>query len=283
MESGDLTLADGRTLHWYDAGGDGAPVVWHHGTGNTGEPPQPLLAGAARRGLRFLGLDRPGYGGSTPLTGRDVAEAARLTQALADHRGLGRFAVLGHSGGGPHALACGALLGDRVTAAVSVAGPAPLGPVAAEGRDWYAGFAPYGAASLRAAEQGRAARMAYEESGADDDFGFLPSDEEALRGEWSWFLTVVRSGNANGPGPSVDDDLATVTAWGYDVEDVACPTLLVHGAEDRVVPAAHSRWLARHVPGAQLWEEPEVGHLGVLVRRGDDVLGWVQAQAPDSE
>lgn len=164
-----------------------------------------------------------------------------------------------------------------MAAVVTVSGPAPLGPVTAEGRDWYAGFAPYGVASFRAAEQGRAAREAYKESGADDDFGFLPADEEMLAGEWSWFLEVVRSGNANGSSPSVDDDLATVTPWGFDVEDVAAPTLVVHGADDRVVPAAHGRWVAVHLPGAQLWLEPGAGHLSVL-NRAEAALEWV-AQA----
>jgi len=275
--SSDLALPDGGTLRVHDVGGAGLPLLWHHGTGNTGEPPRPLLAAAERLGLRFVGFDRPGYGGSSLLPGRSVADVAGLSAAVADHLGFERFTTMGHSGGGPHALACAALLPDRVAAVVSVSGPAPLAPVTAEGRDWYSGFAPYGAASLRAAEHGRAAREAYEVSGADDDFGFLPADEEMLSGEWRWFLEVVRSGGANGPGPSIDDDLATVTAWGFDVEDIAAPALLVHGAADRVVPAAHSQWVAAHVRGSELWVEPGAGHLSVLAR-AQDALAWV-AQA----
>ncbi len=279
--STDLALPDGGTLRVHDVGGDGFPLVYHHGTGNTGEPPRPLLGVAERLGLRFIGFDRPGYGGSSPLPGRSVADVAGLTATLADHLGLDRFATLGHSGGGPHALACAALLPERVTAVVTVAGPAPLSPVVAEGRDWYSGFAPYGAASFRAAEHGRAARQAYEESGADDDFGFLPADEEMLSGEWGWFLEVVRSGNANGPAPAIDDDLATVTAWGFDVEAITAPALVVHGAADRVVAAAHSQWVAAHLPRAVLWIEPGAGHLSVL-SRAQDALAWVVDAAPGS-
>ena len=70
-----------------------------------------------------------------------------------------RFAVMGHSGGGPHALACGALLPDRVVAVVVGAGLAPYG---ADGLDWFAGMVPAGVASLRAAVAGRAAKEAHQ-------------------------------------------------------------------------------------------------------------------------
>lgn len=123
--SADLALPGGGTLRVHDTGGDGFPVVWHHGTGNTGEPPRPLLAAAARLGLRLVGFDRPGYGGSSAFPGRSVADVAGLAAAVADHVGSTRFAVMGHSGGGPHALACAALRPDRVTAVVAVSGPAP--------------------------------------------------------------------------------------------------------------------------------------------------------------
>ena len=89
-------------------------VVWHHGTPNVGTPPEPLLPASAERGIRWVSYDRPGYGGSTPHPGRDIASAAADVEAIADALGIDRFAVLGHSGGGPHALACAALLGDRV-------------------------------------------------------------------------------------------------------------------------------------------------------------------------
>ncbi|WP_207795323.1 alpha/beta fold hydrolase [Deinococcus koreensis] len=127
----DIRLADGRTLHVYDTGGHGSghplTVVWHHGTPNIGSPPEPLFAASTRLGIRWVSSDRPGYGGSTPLPGRSVAAAAADLNAVADALGLERFAVMGHSGGGPHALACAALLPGRVLAVVSGAGLAPYG------------------------------------------------------------------------------------------------------------------------------------------------------------
>lgn len=111
----DLALDDGRTLHVYGTGtGDettGLAVFWQGGTPSTGAPPEPLFAAAAERGIRWVSHDRPGYGGSTPLPGRNVASVAADVASVADALGIGRFAVMGDSGGGPHALACAAVFG----------------------------------------------------------------------------------------------------------------------------------------------------------------------------
>src|SRR3982074_3644650 len=119
----DLELSDGRTIHFYDAYTEGAdPVlalVWHHGTPNIGAPPEPLFSAAEDKGIRWVSYDRPGYGGSTRHPGRNVAAAAADVSAIADALGIDQFAVMGASGGGPHALACGALLPQRVVGVVS--------------------------------------------------------------------------------------------------------------------------------------------------------------------
>ncbi len=266
MNEIDIRVPDGRTLHAYDTGVSGARnrgtvVFWHHGTPNIGAPPEPLFADADRLGIRWVGYDRPGYGGSSPHPGRDAATSAGDAAAVADALGIQRFAVMSHSGGGPHALACAALLSDRVAAAVVVAGPAPYG---AQGLDWFAGMAPAGVASLMAAVQGRAAKHAYEATAAEDDPGFTPEDIAALRGEWSWFMKVVGPAVAAGPGGLIDDDLATVGPWGFDLARVWAPTVILHGGRDRVVPCAHGEWLARHCPTASLWPRPDDGHLSVL-------------------
>jgi pimeloyl-ACP methyl ester carboxylesterase len=262
----DVTTPDGRTLHAYDTGGDGPVVVWHHGTPNLGPPPVPLI----EPGVRWVGYDRPGYGGSTPRPGRDVASAAADVAAVADALGLGRFAVLGHSGGGPHALACAALLADRVTAAAAVSSPAPYG-----GFDYFAGMAEPSAASLRAATGGRAAKERYEAAAEPADPGFVPADLAALAAEWGWFDSVVGPALADGPGPLVDDDLAYVHQWGFDLAAVGVPVLCGHGADDRVVPASHGRWIAAHVPGAELRIAAGDGHISVLRTLGPDTVHWL--------
>ena len=177
MTERDVRLADGRTLHVFDSGGDGDVVVWHHGSPQTGAPLPPVLEAALERGLRHVSYGRPSYGGSSPQPGRDVAGAARDVEQLADALGFERFATLGASGGGPHALACAALLPGRVTGVVCLATIAPY----TEAFDWFAGMQSPGA--LRAARDGREARAAFEDR--FDENSFTAADWAALQGPWA--------------------------------------------------------------------------------------------------
>ncbi|MDB5044697.1 MAG: alpha/beta hydrolase, partial [Deinococcus sp.] len=273
----NLELPGGRTLHVYDTGRGEADnplaVFWHHGTPNIGLPPEPLFAAATELGLRWVSYDRPGYGGSTPLPDRDIASAAADVAQVADALGLDQFAVMGHSGGGPHALACGALLPDRVLGVVSVAGLAPVG---AENLDWFAGMTPSGRASLLAAAQGRAAKERYEASDPEfDPETFTSADYAALNGAWSWLNQVVGPAQRAGKGGLIADDLAYVSPWGFHPSQLTPPVLLVHGRLDRVVPSTHSEWLAQQCQRAELWLRPDDGHLSVL-NSGAAALGWLR-------
>jgi pimeloyl-ACP methyl ester carboxylesterase len=274
----DLDLSDGRALHYYDTrdGGDDdrVAVFWLHGTPNTGAPPEPLFAAAEHSGLRWVSYDRPAYGGSSPHDGRDIASAAVDVAAVADALGLGRFAVLGHSGGGPHALACGALLPGRVLAVVSASAPAPS---AAQGLDWFAGWSPGGVAQQRAALAGRAALEAYLPTAEFDQETFTPGDYAALEGGWSWFGAVVGKALEHGNEGMVEDLLAGARDWGFALADISVPVLLLHGEADRMVPAAHGQWLAEHCPGAQLRLIAGAGHITVL-DAAPAALDWVRAR-----
>jgi pimeloyl-ACP methyl ester carboxylesterase len=268
----DLRLPDG-VLHVYDTGGtDRLPVFWHHGTPNTGAPPEPLFEASDRLGIRWVSWDRPGYGGSTAAPGRTVASAARYAEAVADSLGIDRFAVMGHSGGSPHALACAALLPDRVRGVVAVAS---LAPYDAAGLDYFDGMAVSGVAALRTAAEGRAAKERWEaEHGDEYDPEFTASDGAAFDAGWSWLSGVVQAGTANGRGPAIDDDLAYATPWGFDVADVRAPLLLLHGELDRIAPPVHARWLAERCPDAELRLYPGEGHVAVLTHAAD-ALEWL--------
>jgi pimeloyl-ACP methyl ester carboxylesterase len=272
----DLRLGDGRTLHVYDAPPDGADprlvVFWHHGTPNTGEPPEPLFPAAAQLGLRWVSYDRPGYGGSTPHPGRDIASAAADVAGAADALGIGRFAVMGHSGGGSHALACGALLPRRVVGVVCVAAMAPSD---AQGLDWFAGMAASGEARLRVAAAGRAAMQAHMAAAEWDPEEFTPADHAAVDGDWSWLGTVAAKALEGGPDGQVDDELAYAAPWGFDPGQVRAPALFLHGGQDRVAPVSHGRWLADRIPTAELWLRPDDGHISVL-HSAAAALGWLR-------
>lgn len=280
----DVRLQDGRTLHAYDtrsgpsvADGE-APesataVFWLHGSPNLGSPPEPLFAAAAAHGLRWISYDRPGYGGPSPHDGRAVASAASDVAAIADALGIERFVVLGHSGGGPHALACAALLAERVIAAVSIAAPAPF---AAEGLDWFAGWSPGIAAENRAATSGRAALRAHWAQTEPEDMSafFTEADVAALGGDWSWLAGVTGKAIEQGNEGMLEDTLAAVQPWGFHPGNIDVPVLVMHGGNDRMVPTDHGRWLAARCPTAALRLIPEAGHITVL-DGAPDALAWI--------
>jgi pimeloyl-ACP methyl ester carboxylesterase len=136
---------------------------------------------------------------------------------------------------------------------------------------------PSGEASLRAAAAGREAKARHEATAEYDPEMFTPADHAALSGRWSWVLSVVEPAVAAGPGGLIDDDLAYVAPWGADPSRIAAPTLLVHGAQDRVVPSSHSAWLARHITGAELWLRPDDGHVSVL-DAAEAALEWLRTE-----
>lgn len=284
----DVHLDGGRILHAYDThigrtiadseeSSQLTAVFWLHGSPNLGSPPEPLFAAAEANGLRWISYDRPGYGGSRPHEGREVASAAADVTAIADALGIDRFAVLGHSGGGPHALACAALLPDRVTAAVSVSAPAPL---TAEGLDWFAGWSPGIAAENRAATSGRAALRAYWAQAEPEDVSefFTPADITALGGPWSWLASVSAQAIEQGDEGMMEDTLAAVQAWGFRPEEIRIPVLIVHGESDKMVPCAHGRWLAAHCPSAELRMVAEAGHITAL-DSASDALAWISSHS----
>ena len=278
----EVPLPDGGVLHVYDTGPTGdtneLALLWHHGTPNTGPPPAPLFDIAAALGLQWVGYDRPGYGGSTPAPDRQVSCAAQYAEVVADALGLDRFAVMGHSGGGPHALACAALLPDRVVAAVAVASLAPYGPAGLEPAAYTAGMTPSGVAALRAAAEGRAAKEAHEaheaKDGAEYDPQFTPGDLAMFSGEWAWFIAVVQAAASSGPAPAIDDDLAFVRPWGFDPTSIRVPTLLLQGGADRIVPPSHARRLAELIPDSELRLDPGAGHVSVIAG-APEALAWV--------
>jgi len=241
---------------------------------------------AQAKGIRLLGYDRPGYGASTRRPGRTVADAAVDVGAIADALELERFAVWGISGGGPHALACAALLGDRVVAAASLAGVAPFD---AEDLQWFAGMgdenvqeftlATHGPDELEPMLRGAAEHIvAGGPQGMAAELRTLLSaiDSAAFGGALGEFIHANMSA-ALAPGVEgwLDDDVAFVSPWGFDVAGIEVPVLIWQGVDDRFVPSAHGEWLGRHVPGAETHVSEHDGHLTLYERRVPEVHDWL--------
>jgi pimeloyl-ACP methyl ester carboxylesterase len=272
----DLQIS-GRTLHIYDTDPekDGRlPVVWHHGTPNVGAPPEPLFAAADRLGLRWVSFDRPGYGSSTIAQGRTISFVASDVAKVADALGIDEFAVAGYSGGGSYALGCAAVLGTRVRGVLSLAGIAPYG---ADGLDWFAGMAPSGVAALGTAAAGREVRAALGASGFAYDTQFTAADLAFFEGPWGWLGKVGGPALDAGPYGQIDDDVSYTLPWGCDPGAISAPVLLLHGAEDRIIPASHGSWLASRCRSAVLRLCEGDSHF-TIVSHAESGLEWLRQQ-----
>lgn len=282
-----VQTADGRTLAVQENGDlDGIPVMVHMGTPNSRHLYGPNSADAADRGLRLISYDRPGYGGSTPSPGRTHADCAADVRAICAALGIGRLAVWGISGGGPHALACAALLPDLVAAAAALASPAPYG---VDGLDWFAGmgqdnvddFTLLHTDEVAARAKLEKERAEFVSASADDLAAGLeslltPTDAAALTGELAEYLAFsMRDGLAPGTEGWWEDSVAEGGPWGFDLAQISVPVLVVHGKQDKFVPSSHGEWLAAHVPGAEFWFLGDDGHLTLMTRRVGEVHAWL--------
>ncbi len=282
---------DGRSLAVNEQGDPGGlPVFVHHGTPSSGLLYEPWVRHAAANGIRLIGFDRAGYGDSSRHAGRNVGAVAADVESIADALGLERFATWGISGGGPHALACAALCDGRLTAAASLAGVAPWG---ADGLDWLAGMGEAnieefdnvlaGEAALRPAIERERIEML--KAGPEQVTVVLDSllgeaDRAVLNGAIAhWMVDVSDEGLKDDADGWIDDDLAFVAPWGFDLGDIDRPTLVVQGGDDRFVPRSHGEWLAANVPGAEVWIAEAEGHLTLLERRVADVHEWLLANS----
>jgi pimeloyl-ACP methyl ester carboxylesterase len=287
MATHEVSAADGRTLAVLEAGRPDGPVaVAHHGSPGAGRLFRSELESAERLGLRLLAYDRPGFGGSSRHLGRRVADAAGDVAAILDALGVQRFATYGTSGGGPHALACAALLAGRCVAAATIAG---VGAADAPDLDWMDGMGEGNRAEFGAAHEGIEPLTAFLDAEAAALTAIGPEDladamrphlsdvdADVLTGEFAeYLLGSMQAGLAPGAQGWIDDDLAFVSPWGFDLAAIRVPVLVWQGAQDLMVPGAHGRWLRDHVPGAEGEVLEGEGHLTLFVDRVTDVHAWL--------
>jgi pimeloyl-ACP methyl ester carboxylesterase len=282
-----IQTAEGRALAISESGDlDGYPVLVHMGTPNSRRLYGRNVRDAAERGLRLISYDRPGYGGSDADPGRSVADCAADVRAICAALGIERLAMWGISGGGPHVLACAALLPDLTAAVASLASPAPYG---ADGLDWFDGMGQLNVDDTRlmmADEPAARAKMdqdreaflgaSAQEMAAEMKSLLSPVDEAVLTSELGDYLVYsVQEGLAPGSQGWWEDSVAGVRPWGFDLAQISVPVLLLHGRHDQFVPFGHGQWLAAHVPGTEAWLFEDEGHLSLMEHRVGDVHAWL--------
>jgi pimeloyl-ACP methyl ester carboxylesterase len=281
-----LERPDGRVVavaEWGDP--DGVPYIAHHGTpgGRISYWRDPTIY--ARMGLRRITYDRAGYGDSTRQPGRSVADVVPDIEAIADALGLERFVVMGGSGGGPHALATAALLPDRVIRCLAAVSPAPW----EADFDHFAGMNAGNVEEYEAAVRGESAHRPIAEREAatalerlrsgradwlGDGYEMSESDRDELGQDLAGALDEMDNAIGRSVDGWVDDMLASVKPWGFDLGAIRCRVRLDYGRKDAFVPPANGDWLVANVPGAEAFIT-DAGHLG-SEELLEDVLNWVR-------
>jgi pimeloyl-ACP methyl ester carboxylesterase len=288
----DVTvMIDGRELLAQDSGlTGGLSVLVDPGSPGSRQLSPDWLRYAAGNGLRLIGYDRPGYGGSAARPGRVVADCAADVAAIASQLGLSRLAVWGVSGGGPFALACAALLPDLVIAACVFA---PLGPYGEPGLDFLAGMSEnmreevrlFFEDRVRARENFRVdAAQQYERlavpQGWLDRWGYRAETDTAHSREVAEHLALVwRDGMSHGDQGWWDDWAAFLSPWGFDLSSIRVPVQLWHGLADLSAPPAHGRWLAGQIQGVDAHFPEADDHTNVEALHRAQACEWLKHQA----
>jgi pimeloyl-ACP methyl ester carboxylesterase len=277
-----IELADGRTLEVATMGSpSGATIFVHHGTPGSTRTSLSFEGLLARGDFFLVTLSRPGYGQSSRRADRSVASVIEDVGAALAHVGREEYVALGWSGGGPHALASAAL-DETCRAALTVASVAP----ADADFDWIEGMGPENLEEFRLAQEGG---PAYEDlmAATGDVLGLATKDNivEIMGGLLSapdlaaideddareLFVEGMRYGFATGWRGYLDDNVALMAPWGFDVGDITTPVHLFYGDDDLMVPAPHNQWLSTHLPQVTTTHHPEEGHLSIFTRHLDEI------------
>jgi len=275
MDYKNLITGDGKCIDYFEFNSSASDVlIYHPGTPAAGPITNEVAEAALKYNFRVIELIRPGYGQSSRMPGRTVADVATLTAELADHLNIEKFVSMGWSGGGPHVLATVALLPDRCIAGMCLAG---VGMYGQSDLDFLAGMGQDNIDEFGAAAEGETQLRAYLEPIADElkDItgqtivdsmrSLLPVvDQESLTGEHGEEMaSVFRWAVSTGVDGWLDDDIAFANPWGFNLSDIVRPVTIWQGSEDLMVPFAHGQWLAKHIPNADVQLIAGEGHLSI--------------------
>jgi len=284
-----LALPDGRALAYEESGDPrGAPVLFFHGWSSSRLLRHPDDARTAALGVRLVTVDRPGTGLSDFQPRRTLLDWPSDVAALAEALRLERFAIVAHSGAGPHALACARSLGDRVRHVAIASGFSPLDrPGATEGmseamRKGAAGLRrlPF-LARLMLAPLPRRYRMDAAAAFAAQFGRDLPAADRAAlsRPELARvvYAAAAESFRQGSRGAAWELLLFLARPWGFEPEEVRVPVRLWYGTADVITPLAMGRALARAIPRSELVELRDAGHMAFLEHWHDILRGAVES------
>lgn len=287
---GRVPVRDGRVLGVAEFGPATAEqnVVWFHGTpGARRQVPEAARRIADERGVRIIGIDRPGIGLSTAHLYRHLIDFTDDLAVVLDRLGIDRFSTVGLSGGAPYALAGAYVFADRVPSVGILGGVVPSGgeegthgglvslatrfkpllpimseplgallttfvrvarPIASPALDLYARFAPEG----------------------DRRVLSVPENKEM-------FIDDLLNSGRHSMRAAAYDAILFTRWWGFSVRDLRVPVTWWQGDQDNIVPLAHAEHIVPLIPGAELRIRPGDGHLGglgIAEEVLDTILAW---------
>ncbi len=284
----------GGSIEYVVDGPEDAPdlLLFHVGTPSAAVPHPGLIRAAGAAGMRVASYSRGGYGASTRLEGRSVGDEAAISAALADRLGYEHFLTAGWSGGGPVALACAALLPNRVRAAMTIAGFAPM---VESGPAWPSLWRPEQLQEWTELATADAAAVEPEFEAAVPMFRRMtvrrlralggPKDARGRANDIEVeidrdLVRSMRRAVSHGHYGFLDDNLAQARDWGFRVADIRVPVVVRQGALDRLVPAPHGAWLAAHIPNARGVFHDDAGHGSIALPWSEVVSELLEAAGP---
>ena len=278
-----FTRFNGESVAYFDYGQSENVIFFHHGTPSAG-PLSPIMKdNADANGFRIIEVIRPGYGSSTPISYRSVNTVSQINLDIANALGIENFAIVGGSGGGPHALASGHLAGSRCKALLIVAGLAPFDD---PNFDYVAGLSEENRAavllSLTSLEDFEKLifKKVKEWSSYDfDQFRELlnvdPESPISDEGVFSFQDRVKYSLFQGGRG-WIDDQLAFLKPWGFPLEEISRPVQLWVGSKDVDVPPAHAEYLRRMIPDSELLIVENKNHFTISEPALEEGFKWLR-------
>jgi pimeloyl-ACP methyl ester carboxylesterase len=277
----NINLADGRRLGFAEYGDrQGKPVFYFHGFPGSRLEAKLAESISLNTHVRFIGIDRPGYGRSSFKAARTFIDWTDDIVELADALEIDRFSILGVSGGGPYAAACACKIPNRLDVVGIICG---MGPVDVPGL-------------MR--NMPRVYRLGLRFTGRFPQIatGLYPFSAFFFRNYPERMLSIL-SGKVAGPDKIALKNIELINVlsasfreafcnslrwpaadvvlyshpWGFSLEDIDIAVHLWHGEQDRIVPPEMGRYMARSIPNCRATFYADEGHFSIILNRIEEI------------